>query len=101
MENSVGSFTIWYYSGNKIQQLLLNFKRHYFVKDPKGQKKAPREEGFAREIITDEAEFLKNENYYDSILGKTFYETKIPLLVNLILKKGNLWKINKHLPLYR
>jgi hypothetical protein len=53
IENSVGSFTVWYYSGNKIQQLLLNFKRHYFVKDPRGQKKAPREEGYAREIIVE------------------------------------------------
>jgi hypothetical protein len=25
----------------------------------------------------------------------------MPLLVSLILKKGNLWKISKHLPLYR
>ena len=53
--SSPGTFTVWYYSGNKIQSLLLNFKRHYFVKDKKGQKKAPHEEGPAQEIISDEA----------------------------------------------
>ena len=47
MKNSPGSFTIWYYSGNKIQQLLLNFKRHYYIKDNKGTRKAPHEEGTA------------------------------------------------------
>ena len=53
------------------------------------------------EIISDETEFLKNQDYYEGLLGKTFYEVKMPLLINLILKKGNLWKISKHLPLYR
>lgn len=47
MANAPGSFTVWFYSGNKIQQLLMTFKRHYFVKDRKGTKKAPREEGAA------------------------------------------------------
>jgi len=40
--NTPGLFTVWYYSGNKIQNLLLNIKRHYFVKDKTGTKKAPR-----------------------------------------------------------
>lgn len=44
---------------------------------------------------------MKNIDFYDSILGKTFYETKIPLLTSLILKKGNLWRISKQLPIYR
>ena len=47
MENAPGSFTVWYYSGNKIQQLLLNFKRHFYRIDKRGEKKAPREEGAA------------------------------------------------------
>ena len=50
--------------------------------------------------MVDESVFLKNEDYYDSILGRTFYETKIPLSINLILKKGNVWKINKQMKTY-
>ena len=53
MANAPGSFTVWYYSGSKIQQLLLNFKRHYYVMDKRGTKKAPRDEGAACEIIID------------------------------------------------
>lgn len=80
---------------------MLNFKRHYFHKDKKGLKKAPREEGPAMEIVVEETEFLKNVNSYENYLGKSFYEIKMPLIISLILKKGNLWKISKHLPIYR
>jgi hypothetical protein len=45
--NAPGSFTVWFYSGNRIQQLLLHFKRHFYARDKKGLKKAPREEGAA------------------------------------------------------
>ncbi len=39
-----GTFNIWYHSGGKIQQMLVNIKRRYYVKGD-GTKKAPHEEG--------------------------------------------------------
>lgn len=43
---------------------------------------------------------MKYEDNYDCILGKKFYETKMPLLTSLVVKKGNLWRINKNLKVY-
>lgn len=48
-------------------------KRRYYTKDRDGTKKAPHEEGDAKEVVIDEAEFLKYEANYDCILGKKFY----------------------------
>ena len=41
-EKIPGTFNVWYYSGNKIQQLLVNMQRRYYVKGD-GTKKAPHE----------------------------------------------------------
>jgi hypothetical protein len=37
-----GTFNVWYHSGGKIQQMLMTFKRRYYVKG-EGTKKAPHE----------------------------------------------------------
>ena len=34
------------------------------------------------------------------MLGKKFYETKMPLISSLIIKKGNLWRITKQMATY-
>lgn len=36
----------------------------------------------------------------DCMLGKKFYETKMPLISSLIIKKGNLWRITKQMATY-
>lgn len=35
------------------------------------------------------------------MIGKKFYETRMPLLISLIMKKGNLWKTNKQTMTYQ
>jgi len=41
-EKAPGNFNVWYWSGGRIQQMLLIMKRKYFCAG-KGNKKAPRE----------------------------------------------------------
>ena len=45
--------------------------------------------------------FTKQQDYFQTLMGKKFYETKLPLIMSLIMKKGNLWKINKSANTYR
>jgi hypothetical protein len=52
-------------------------------------------------VVVDEEQFKKTQNYFDAFLGQKFYETKMPLLTSLIMKKGNLWKTNKQAMTYR
>lgn len=51
-EKTVGNFNVWFWSGGKIQQMLVTMKRRYYCSG-KGNKKAPREEGEAIEVVTD------------------------------------------------
>lgn len=52
------------------------------------------------EIVIDEETFLKQQDYLDCILGKKFYETKMPLITYLVIKKGNLWRVSKQMSTY-
>lgn len=99
-EKTGGNFNIWYWSGGRIQQLLLTMKRKYYC-NGRGSKKAPREEGEAIEMIVDEEVYSKQQNYIDALLGKKFYETKLPLMTSLIMKKGNLWRTGKQSMTYK
>ncbi len=49
-----GMFNVWYHSGGKIQQLLVSIKRRYYAKDKQGTKKAPHDQGEAKQVIIDE-----------------------------------------------
>lgn len=99
-EKTGGNFNIWYWCGGRIQQLLLTMKRKYYC-NGRGSKKAPREEGEAIEMIVDEEVYSKQQNYIDALLGKKFYETKLPLITSLIMKKGNLWRTGKQSMTYK
>lgn len=57
-EKTAGNFNIWYWSGGKIQQMLVTMKRRYYC-GGKGNRKAPREEGDAIQIVTEEEKFIK------------------------------------------
>jgi len=39
----------------------------------RGNKKAPREEGDAIEVVADEADFVKQQDYFQAFIGKKFY----------------------------
>lgn len=52
-EKTPGNFNVWYWSAGRIQQMLVTMKRRYYCQG-NGNKKAPREEGEAIEIVTDE-----------------------------------------------
>ena len=80
--------------------MLITMKRIYYM-GGRGNKKAPREEGDAIEVVADEADFVKQQDYFQAFIGKKFYQTKLPLLMSLIMKKGNIWKTNKQLMTYR
>jgi hypothetical protein len=67
----------------------------------KGNKKAPREEGEAIEVVTDENVFKKQSDYFQAFLGKKFYETRLPLDTSLIMKKGNMWRMTKQSMTYK
>ena len=53
------------------------------------------------EILAEEEVFVKQQDYFQAFIGEKFYETKLPLIMSLIMKKGNLWKTNKSLQNYR
>lgn len=40
-QKTPGNFTVWFYAGGRIQQMLVNLDRKYYLKD-QGNKKAPR-----------------------------------------------------------
>ena len=99
-EKTSGNFNVWYWAGGRIQQMLITMKRRYFM-GGRGNKKAPREEGDAIEVVTDEDIFVKQQDYFQAFIGKKFYETKLPLIMSLIMKKGNIWKTNKQMMTYK
>ncbi len=51
--------------------------------------------------MVEEEVFRKQQDYFDAFLGQKFYETKMPLLTNLIMKKGNIWRTTKQAMTYR
>ncbi len=59
-EKTAGNFNVWYWSGGRIQQMLLTMRRRYYCLG-RGNKKAPREEGDAIEVVADEETFIKQQ----------------------------------------
>jgi len=53
-DKTAGNFTVWYHSGGRIDSFMLTVKRRYSCKG-KGNKKAPRDEGEAIEIVVEES----------------------------------------------
>lgn len=53
------------------------------------------------DVYATEEEFTKQQNYLQLFLGKKFYETRLPLLVSLIMNKGNLWRTGKQAMTYK
>ena len=99
-EKTPGNFNVWYWSAGRIQQLLLTMRRRYYS-EGRGTKKAPREEGDVMQVIADQDVFIKQQEYFQTFIGKKFYETRLPLMISLIMKKGNLWRTGKQSMAYR
>lgn len=50
-EKAAGTFNVWFWAGGRVQQMLLTAQRRYFMGKKGGNKKAPREEGEAVEVV--------------------------------------------------
>lgn len=74
-------------------------KRRYYT-EGKGNKKAPRQQGDVIEVVTQEDVFVKQKDYFEAFIEKKFYETRLPLIISLVMKKGNLWKTARHAMTY-
>jgi hypothetical protein len=43
---------------------------------------------------------VKQKDYFEAFIEKKFYETRLPLMISLVMKKGNLWKTGRHAMTY-